>query len=406
MRRSTDRILVSHAGNLPRPGYLDELIDGGKMREGANQKAYADILPKAVKEIVDRQIELGVDIVNDGEYAKAGSYGGYIHDRVTGYEMVPADPNRKPKRAGTAERDRRDFPGFFASGLWFAGSGGPIRPGFATPGGTMQQFGGGAREQRVAKGPITYVGQEGVQSDIKNLKAALQGTDAEGYIAALGPLSLGAGIHNEYYKSEEDYMMGVAEAVREEYKAITDAGFIVQVDEPEFLTSWYFYPEYTIEEYRKYLGFCVDVLNHSIEGLPEELVRFHSCWGSGHRPHVNDIELKYVADLLVKINAMQYSIEAANVRHEHEYRVWEDTKLPDGKMLMPGVLSHATDLVEHPEVVAERIVNYAERVGKENVQTGTDCGIGSRVGHEEVVWAKLAAMSEGARIASKKLWGK
>ena len=406
MRRSTDRILVSHAGNLPRPGYLDELIDGGKMREGANQKAYAERLPKAVKEIVDRQIDLGVDIVNDGEYAKAGSYGGYIHDRVTGYEMVPADPNRKPKRAGTAERDRRDFPGFFASGLWFAGSGGPIRPGFATPGGTMQQIGGAGREQRIAKGPITYVGQAGVQSDIKNLKAALQGTDAEGYIAALGPLSLGAGIHNEYYKSEEDYMMGVAEAVREEYKAITDAGFIVQVDEPEFLTSWYFYPDYTIEEYRKYLGFCVDVINHSIEGLPEELVRFHSCWGSGHRPHVNDIELKYVADLLVKINAMQYSIEAANVRHEHEYRVWEDTKLPDGKMLMPGVLSHATDLVEHPEVVAERIGNYAERVGKENVQTGTDCGIGSRVGHEEVVWAKLAAMSEGARIASKKLWGK
>jgi len=405
MRRSTDRILVSHAGNLPRPGYLDELIDGGKMREGANQKAYADILPKAVKEIVDRQIELGVDIVNDGEYAKAGSYGGYIHDRVTGYEMVPVDPNRKPKRAGTAERDRRDFPGFFASGLWFAGSGGPIRPGFATAGQSMQQN-VGSREQRVAKGPITYVGQEGVQSDIKNLKAALEGTDAEGYIAALGPLSLGAGIHNEYYKSEEDYMMGVAEAVREEYKAITDAGFIVQVDEPEFLTSWYFYPDYTIEEYRKYLGFCVDVLNHSIEGLPEELVRFHSCWGSGHRPHVNDIELKYVADLLVKINAMQYSIEAANVRHEHEYHVWEETKLPDGKMLMPGVLSHATDLVEHPEVVAERIVNYAERVGKENVQTGTDCGIGSRVGHEEVVWAKLAAMSEGARIASKKLWGK
>jgi 5-methyltetrahydropteroyltriglutamate--homocysteine methyltransferase len=405
MRRSTDHILVSHAGNLPRPAYLDELIDGGKMRDGANQKAYAERLPKAVKEIVDRQIELGVDIVNDGEYAKAGSYGGYIHDRVTGYEMVPIDPNRTPKRAGTAERDRRDFPGFYASGLWFSGSGGPIRPGFATPGGTMQQS-AGAREQRVCRAPITYVGQAAVQSDIANLKAALQGTNVEGYIAALGPLSLGAGIHNEYYKSEEDYMMGVAAALRDEYKAITDAGLIVQVDEPEFLTSWYFYPDYTIEEYRKYLGFCVDVLNHAIAGLPEDQIRFHSCWGSGHRPHVNDIELKYVADLMLKINAMQYSVEAANVRHEHEYHVWEEVKLPEGKMLMPGVISHATDLVEHPEVVAERIINYAERVGRENVQTGTDCGIGSRVGHEEVVWAKLWAMSEGARIATKKLWGK
>jgi 5-methyltetrahydropteroyltriglutamate--homocysteine methyltransferase len=241
---------------------------------------------------------------------------------------------------------------------------------------------------------------------VRNLQAALQGTDAEGYIAALGPLSLGAGVRNEHYPSEEAYMMAVAEACREEYRAITDAGLIVQVDEPEFCTSWTFYPDWDIEQYRKYLGFCVDVLNHSIEGLPEDLVRFHTCWGSGHRPHVTDIELKHIADLMLKINARQYSIEAANVRHEHEYHVWEDIKLPDGKMLMPGVLSHATDVVEHPELVAERLVRYANLVGRENVQTGTDCGIGSRVGHEEVVWAKLQAMSEGARIASAKLWGR
>jgi len=213
-------------------------------------------------------------------------------------------------------------------------------------------------------------------------------------------------VHNDYYKTEEEYMMAVSEACREEYKAITDAGLIVQLDEPEFCTSWMFYPDWSVEEYRKYLGLCVDVLNHAIEGLPQEQIRFHTCWGSGHRPHTNDIELKYIADLMVKINAQQYSIEAANVRHEHEYHVWEDVKLPEGKMLMPGVIAHASDLVEHPEVVAERLVNYAERVGKENVQTGTDCGIGSRVGHEEVVWAKLKAMSEGAAIASKKLWGK
>src|SRR5439155_19351601 len=176
-----------------------------------------------------------------------------------------------------------------------------------------------------------------------NLKAALQGKGVEGYIAALGPLSLGAGIHNLHYKTEDEYMMAVADACRQEYKAITDAGLIVQVDEPEFCTTWSFYPDWNREDLRRYLGFAVDVLNHSLRGLPEEQVRFHTCWGSGHRPHVHDIEIKYIADLMLKINAMQYSIEAANVRHEHEYHVWEEVKLPEGKMLMPGVISHATD---------------------------------------------------------------
>ncbi|MGE0058122.1 MAG: epoxyalkane--coenzyme M transferase [Dehalococcoidia bacterium] len=401
MRSSANRILVSHAGNLPRPDELNSLIDGGKAADKAKTGEYQARLPDAVKGIVDRQIELGVDIVNDGECAKAGSYGGYIHERVSGFSSVPADPSKPPKRAGTAERDRRDFPGFFTSGLWYAGSGGPVRPGFATPGEVRET---NLRATRACTGPLRYTGQDKVKADIANLRAAVAGKDVEGYVAALGPLSLGAGIRNDYYKTEEEYMQAVAEVMREEYRAITDAGFIVQVDEPEFFTSWMFYPDWSVDDYRKYLGFCVEVINHSIAGLPEDQIRFHSCWGSGHRPHTNDIELKYIADLLVQIKARQYSIEAANVRHEHEYHVWEETKLPDGKMLMPGVISHATDLVEHPEVVAERLVNYAKIVGRENVQTGTDCGIGSRVGHEEVVWAKLAAMSEGARIASKKLW--
>ena len=402
MRSSKDRILVSHAGNLPRPTALDELIDGGKATKGANSDEYHRRLPAAVKSIVDRQVELGVDVVNDGEYAKAGSYGGYLQERVEGYSAIPVDPGRPPKRAGTAERDRREFPGFYVSGLWFQGSGGPVRPGFMTPG-EMRPV---SSTERVCTGPVKYTGHDKVQDDVSNLKAALQGTDAEGYIAALGPLSFGAGFRNEHYKTEDEYMMAVAEACREEYKAITDAGLIVQVDEPEFCTSWTFYPDWEVDQYRKYLGFCVDVLNHSVEGLQEDLVRFHTCWGSGHRPHVTDIELKHIADLMLQINARQYSIEAANVRHEHEYHVWEDVKLPDGKMLMPGVISHATDVVEHPELVAERLVRYANRVGRENVQTGTDCGIGSRVGHEEVVWAKLQAMSEGARLASQKLWTK
>ena len=400
MRRSTDRILVSHAGNLPRPAYLDELIDGGRAREGSDRSEYHQRLPRGVTDIVDKQIEYGVDIVNDGEYAKAGSYGGYMQERVSGYSTIPVDPNRKPKRSGTAERDRQLFPGFYASGLWFSGSGGPIRPGFATPGEvrTINQ-----REARAATAPIKYIGQAAVAEDVKNLKAAIAGKDVEGYVAALGPLSLGAGVNNQYYNSEQEYMMAVADAVHEEYKAITDAGLIVQVDEPEFCTTYSFYPEWSVDDLRNYLRGAVEVINHALRDIPQEQVRFHTCWGSGHRPHVTDIELKYIADILVTIKAQQFSIEAANVRHQHEYKVWQDVDL-QGKMLMPGVISHATDLVEHPEVVAERIVNFANIVGRENVQTGTDCGIGSRVGHEEIVWAKLRTMSDGAALASKTLW--
>jgi 5-methyltetrahydropteroyltriglutamate--homocysteine methyltransferase len=402
MRHSTNRILVSHAGNLPRPRYLDELIEGGKNREGSNTGEYHQRLPRGVKEIVDRQIELGVDVLNDGEYAKAGSYGGYMQERVAGYSSVPGDPNRKPKRAGTAERDRLQFPGFYASGLWYTGSGGPIRPGFATPGEVRQV---GNRETRACTEPVTYIGQAAVAEDVANLKAAIEGKDVEGYVAALGPLSLGAGIHNLYYPSEEAYMQAVADACHEEYKAITDAGLIVQVDEPEFCTTWSFYPDWTIDDLRKYLSFAVEIINQALRGLPEEQVRFHTCWGSGHRPHVTDIELRHFADLMLKIRAQCYNIEAGNVRHEHEWQVWKDIKLPEGKILMPGVISHATDLVEHPDVVKERFLKYASVVGKENVAGGTDCGIGSRVGHEEIVWAKLAAMAEGARRASAELWG-
>lgn len=395
MTHNTDRILVSHAGNLPRPDDVNQLL-AARDTEGFRKR-----LPSAVQEIVDRQIELGVDIVNDGEYVKAGSYTGYMQERVSGWEWLPVDPSKPPKRAGVGERDRREFPGMYASGLWLSGSGGPIRPGFATPGPPKPPD-----RVRVCTGPVKYTAQAVIQSDVAALQAALKGKPAQGFIAALGPLSLGAGYRNEYYSTEEAYMMAVAEAVHEEYRAITDGGFSVQIDEPEFFTSWMFYPDWSVDDYRRYLEFCVEVINHALEGLPEDQVRFHACWGSGHRPHVNDIELKYIADLLIKINAQAYSIEAANVRHAHEWRVWEDVKLPEGKTLMPGVISHATDLVEHPDLIAERLTNYASVVGKEHVQAGTDCGIGSRVGHEEIVWAKLRAMSEGARRATQKLWGK
>jgi 5-methyltetrahydropteroyltriglutamate--homocysteine methyltransferase len=207
-------------------------------------------------------------------------------------------------------------------------------------------------------------------------------------VAALGPLSLGASARNEYYSSEEEYMTAVAECVRGEYRAIAAAGLIVQIDEPEFATSWQFYPDWDTARYRKFLGWCVEIINHALAGIPPEQIRFHVCWGSGHRPHVTDIPLADIADLLVTVNAQAYSIEAGNVRHAHEWRVWEDVALPD------------------PGLVAERLVNYASVVGRENVQGGTDCGIGSRVGHEEVAWAKLEALAEGAALATKRLWSK
>jgi 5-methyltetrahydropteroyltriglutamate--homocysteine methyltransferase len=402
MRHSTDHIRSTHGGNLPRPAEFDALLQQGPV---VTAEVAAE-LPGAVQWVVDTQLDCGVDVINDGEYVKAaggGSYSGYIHQRVTGWETLPVDTAKPPKRDGVGGRERRMFPGFYNSGLWLQGSGGPVRPGFFKPGPPAERT-----TERVATGPVKYTGHEAIKADTDALAKALEGKPAEveGFVAALGPLSLGAGARNEYYSSEREYMMAVAEVVHEEYKAITDAGFIVQVDEPEFATSWQFFPDYDVAQYRQYLEFCVEVINHALEGLPEDQVRFHVCWGSGHRPHVTDIDLVHIADLLLKVNAQAYSIEAGNVRHAHEWTVWRDVKLPDGKILVPGVISHATDLVEAPGLVAERLVNYASVVGKENVQAGTDCGIGSRVGHEEIVWAKLRAMAQGCELASKQLRGK
>ena len=293
-------------------------------------------------------------MINDGEYVKAaggGSYAGYIHQRVTGWEVLPIDPAKPPKRGGVGGRERQVFPGFYESGLWLQGSGGPVRPGFFKPGAPPEPT-----RERVCTGPVSYTGQEAIKADIDALPKALAsetraGKDdqAEGFVAALGPLSLGASARNEYYSSEEEYMTAVAECIRGEYRAIAAAGLIVQIDEPEFATSWQFYPDWDTARYRKYLGWCVEIINHALAGIPPEQIRFHVCWGSGHRPHVTDIPLADLADLLLTVNAQAYSVEAGNVRHAHEWRVWEDVKLPEGKILVPGVVSHATDLVEHPE---------------------------------------------------------
>ncbi|HWW64838.1 MAG TPA: hypothetical protein VNZ43_08775 [Sphingomonadaceae bacterium] len=407
MRRSTDYFLSSHGGNLPLPEPLSSLVANAR----EHQAEIAAELPKAVDWVVRQQMDCGIDILNDGEYVKAshpGTYAAYIHDRISGYNVIDRPADLKPKRAFTAERDRRDFPGFYESGLWFAGSGGAVRPGFVQPGGGWRGIMDPAPATiRACTEPVKYRDYAAIGKDIDALKTALEGkSGVDGFIAALGPLSLGAGIHNLYYKDEREYMFAVADCVREEYKAITDAGLILQVDEPEFATTWMFYPDWSVEEYRNHLDFCVEIINHALRGLPEEQIRFHMCWGSGHRPHVHDIEFKYIVDKLLKINAQAYSFEASNVRHAHEYRVFEDVKLPEGKIVVPGVIGHFTDLVEHPELVAERLCNFAKLVGMENVHAGTDCGIGSRVGHQEIVWAKLKAMAEGCRIAGRRMKGR
>jgi len=400
MRHSTDHILSSHGGNLPRPAAFDELLS----RASEHREEVEAQLPSAVEWVIDRQIECGVDIINDGEYVKAaegGNYGSYMADRATGFSTRKRPEGMPPKRGFTAEREIPEFPGFFRSGLWFSGSGGPIRPGFATPGRDMMSFG---ENEQICDGPVAYVGHDAIAKDIAAIKRGLEGKEGvDGFVASLGPLSLGAGKRNLHYGDEREYMFAVAECMREEYKAITDAGLIVQVDEPEFATTWSFYPDWSVEDLRSYLDFAVEVINHSLRGLPQELIRFHMCWGSGHRPHVQDIEFRHIADKMLKIDAQCYTFEASNVRHAHEYRVFEELKLPEGKIIAPGVVGHYTDLVEHPELVAERLCNYARLVGMENVHASTDCGIGSRVGHEEVVWAKLKAMSEGCRIATKRM---
>jgi 5-methyltetrahydropteroyltriglutamate--homocysteine methyltransferase len=265
-------------------------------------------------------------------------------------------------------------------------------------------FTGGPKPFPKVTGPLVYTGQEAVASDIANLKAGLSAAGlGEGFVAALSPGSASR-ITNEYYATEEEYIYACADALREEYKAITDAGLILQIDDPSIAENWdQISPEPTVEDYLKFTQIRVEALNHALRGLPEEQVRFHLCWGSWHGPHTTDLPLADLVDTMLRINAGGYSFEAANVRHEHEWRVWEDTKLPEGKVIIPGIVSHATNVVEHPDLVADRIVRFAEVVGRENVIASTDCGLGGRV-HPQIAFAKLEALGEGARRATKRLW--
>ena len=397
MKRSTDRVLTSHAGNLPRPDDLWSMLLARDSGQPHDPEAISHRVREAVAETVRKQAEVGIDIVNDGEQSKR-SWQTYVVSRLSGLEQRPARPEDGPVGQSITAREAKEFPGYFSRQPG-AGGGPPLssalRAGVA----------GGLSQPVFCVAPVSYIGQAQTQADIDNLKAAVQGVEVEeAVLTAIAPGTIEHWLRNRHYKSDEEFLFAIADAMHEEYRAITDAGILLQVDDPDLPDAWQIHTEMTVPEYRRFAALRVEALNHALRDIPAEMVRLHVCWGSIHHPHKNDIPLRDIVDIILKVNAGVYSIEAANPRHDHEWQVWQDVKLPAGKALMPGVVGHYCDFIEHPELVAQRLGRYAGVVGRENVIAGTDCGLGGRVGHPKIVWAKFAAMAEGARIATKQLW--
>ncbi|HEY1268288.1 MAG TPA: cobalamin-independent methionine synthase II family protein [Candidatus Binatia bacterium] len=384
MKRSSDRILTTHAGSLPLPPDLKEMLVAKNNGQPYDKEALAQRVKSAVAEAVKKQLDCGLDIINDGELGKP-NFSRYARERLSGFVERQARGDERPSTI--YGRDLKEFAEYFQKRTT-----------------TMR----GENVWRVfCNGPLKYIGHDAVKADIDNFRDALKGHKVEeAFLPAVAPGTLEHWLKNDYYKTDEEYLFALADAMREEYKAIVDAGFLLQIDNPDLPDAWQVYPEMSVADYRKYAEMRVDALNHGLRGLPPDRIRFHTCWGSYHGPHKYDIPLRDIVDLILKVRANTYSIEAANVRHEHEWRVWEEVKFPDGKVLVPGVVGHATDIVEHPRLIADRLIRYAKIVGRENVMGGTDCGLGPRVGHANIAWAKFEAMAEGARIATKELWGK
>jgi len=388
MKRSTDRILTTHVGSLIRPPALREFLAAKEAGKSFDQAAYAKCLKECVAEVVRKQADIGIDVISDGEFGKAISWAQYALFRLGGFE-------RRPFAGGnpfTRGVDRTRFAEFYAEL--------DARDKVETVMDT------------VAVAPITYAGAAELKQDVANFKEALRGVDvAEAFLPVAAPTSVIPDRKNEYYKSDDDLQQAIAEAMRVEYKTIVDAGLLVQLDDARAAVSYdRMVPPKTLEEYRVWLARQVEIINHAVEGLPREKIRYHVCWGSWPGPHSSDVPFRDIADLVLQVRAGGYSIELANPRHEHEWRLWEHLKLPAETVLIPGVISHATNIVEHPELVAERIVRLARLVGRENVIASTDCGFAqvtyfARV-HPQIMWAKLEALVEGARLASKELWGR
>ena len=370
------RILTTHVGSLPRPDALSELMADGKT-EGA---AYNKMVSDAVAAVIKRQTDCGIDIVDDGEQSKPG-FITYIDERLAG--MEPRTDN--PPQLDT--REKRSFPEFYAHG-----------------------HSGTRPPPRLCTGPVRYTGQRQLQTDIANLKAALKGANVtDVFMPAVSPGQIFRYHVNKYYKSNDEFLIAVGEAMREEYQAIIGAGFMLQIDDPHLAMHYMLEPDLSIPETRRWAEHYVEILNHALRDLPVDRIRHHTCYGINMGPRTHDIEFKHLIDIVMKIRAGYYSFEAANPRHEHEWRLWEDVKLPDGKAILPGVITHASVLVEHPELVSERIQRFAQVVGRENVIASADCGFASTPRavpevHPSIVWAKFASLSEGARLASRALW--
>jgi 5-methyltetrahydropteroyltriglutamate--homocysteine methyltransferase len=385
MARNDDRILTTHVGSLVRPPQLVEYIEAIEKGLKVDMQAFDALLQQSVNEVVKRQQQAGIDIVSDGEYGKFRSWSFYVLDRLEGIE----ERDIVEARGGSA--DRKLFPEFYAE--YFPTQKLPKR-------GTV-----------FTVAPVKYKGQAALRKDIEIFKKALKGVDVDGFMPVVAPASAVPLFKNEFYKNEDEAVFAIAEALREEYKTIVGSGLYVQIDDA-FLPYMYdlAFAGTDMERFRNWARVRVDALNHALQGIPQEKVRYHICWGSFNTPHVSDVALKDIVDLVLRVNAGAYCIEMGNPRHEHEWRVWETAKLPAGKKLVPGVISHSTNVVEHPDLVAERLVRLAKIVGRENIMGGTDCGFAQaphvkRV-HPSIMWAKLEALAEGARIASRELWGR
>jgi 5-methyltetrahydropteroyltriglutamate--homocysteine methyltransferase len=379
MRDSSERILTTHAGSLARPVELREMLAARDEHRPYDAGSFAASVKASVAEVVRQQVAVGLDVVNDGEQSKR-NFTSYARERLGGIEERVLGPGERPL-AQIYGRDAAEFPEYFAGRGNLAG------------------------REAICVGPLTYVGHEAVRTDIANLGAALAGVSpTEAFLPAVAPGTIEHWLRNEHYGSDEAYLAAIADAMKPEYDAIVHAGFLLQIDDPDLADAWQIHPTMSVAEYRKFAALRIEALNHALRDIPPERVRFHVCWGSYHGPHKHDLPLREFVDLVLAVRAQGYSIEASNPRHDHEWRVWEDVVLPAGKILIPGVVGHASDFVEHPELVADRLVKYAWLVGRENVIAGTDCGLGPRVGHPRIAWAKFQALVEGAQLATRSMW--
>lgn len=394
MQHSVGRTLTTHTGSLPRPPDLVALLNAKELGQPYDKAAFAARVQQAITEIVRRQVDTGIDVIGDGEHSKF-NWMAYARARLTGLKEIDSPP-----RFRTATRDSIAFAGAYEDLkiMHAARSGALVAKRISRP------------KALICAEPIKYVGQDELRADLDNLKSAVAGLRHENvFVTAISPSNLELYYENRYYGSDEEYLAALSDAMRVEYLAIVNAGFVLQIDDPRMATHYNRAVAATVEDCRKFIAVRVEALNHALRGIAEDKIRFHTCYSTNIAPRVHDFELKHFVDLMLQVRAGAFVIEAANPRHEHEWQIWEEMKLPDDKILIPGVVSHCVHLVEHPELVAQRILRFAGVVGRDRVLAGTDCGFGtSGAGdevHPDVAWAKLKALVEGAGIASRKLWG-